>query len=249
MTKVATYLDGLSFVADKVSSQVNDLLSHPGEKGRAIEAVFRGLLRSILPQRYALGTGFITNSADAESTQIDLVIYDEQFNAPIKLVADVGIFPIESVYAVAEVKSKLGKTEIDKAMKALGRVRSLKDAKFYFEPVIAVNDGMASIEWAEVQNTVGPRSYLLAIDANYQSIESFVKTLDVSRKQHQAFIHGALILKKDWLVYQSLREPDKYKQMKGHAVRHFARKIISDLMTFEMRPASITRYIPREYSE
>ena len=251
MTKVATYLDGLSFVADKVSDQVYDLLSHPGEKGRAIEAVFKGLVRSILPQRYASGTGFVTNSANAESTQTDLVIYDQHWNAPICLIGDVSIFPIESVYAVAEIKSTLRKTEIDEAMKSLGRLRKLKEAKFYYEPQIAISksNGELSIKWGEVQSTVGPRSYLLAIDAKYQSIESFVKTLDASRKKHHAFVHGALVLKKNWLVYQTSQEPDKFKMMEGHAVRDFARKILADLMTFEMRPASIARYIPHEYRQ
>lgn len=104
---------------DFLSSQ----LSHNPSRGAAREFVLRELLRRHLPQKLAVGAGLIVSSDGQRSKQIDIVIYDA-LNTPIMYMADeLQIFPVESVYAVIEVKSRLDSKELKKSV---DNIRSVK---------------------------------------------------------------------------------------------------------------------------
>ena len=59
-------------------------IEHNPTKGSEAEAVFRRLLRKYLPQKYKLSSGFIMNG-NRISGQHDIVIYDNNINAPVYL--------------------------------------------------------------------------------------------------------------------------------------------------------------------
>jgi len=52
------------------------LVPHPGEQGTARGEIIREFLRSHLPRRFGVDTGFVFDSASRTSKQIDIVIYD-----------------------------------------------------------------------------------------------------------------------------------------------------------------------------
>lgn len=89
------------------------LVKHHGEKGRIVESVVKSALRSILPGRFSIGTGFAITASGRTSSQLDLVVYDGFFNTPIILEGGIGLFPIECVYGFIEVKSVLDGEAID----------------------------------------------------------------------------------------------------------------------------------------
>lgn len=80
-------------------------LEHRGEKGKFREAFLRELIAALLPRRFAMGSGVVIDRWNRQSPQADIIIYDA-FNMPPILERDgQGIYPIDSVLRVIEVKS------------------------------------------------------------------------------------------------------------------------------------------------
>lgn len=111
------------FISDNMRAQSRLIAeffrTHPGENGRNKEAILLNFLKSYLPGRYSLGTGFITSSDQVLSNQNDIVIYDGFWSSSLFPEVVSRQYLIECVYAVIEVKSLLDKsqlkTTVDKA--------------------------------------------------------------------------------------------------------------------------------------
>ena len=90
---------------------VRTAIRHGGEKGRVLEESARSLLRRILPAEYGLGTGFIacaTSPGEVElSPQLDLIIYDAVRGGALLDLGSCGVYPLEVVHGVVEVKTSL----------------------------------------------------------------------------------------------------------------------------------------------
>jgi|GEM_PF-1830688 len=98
---------------------------HPGENGRNKEDLLASFLRSYLPKRYSLGTGFIFDVTGANSNQNDIIIYDS-FWSSILFPNDVSQFyPIESVYGVVEVKSILNEKELKTSLSKAAKIKKM----------------------------------------------------------------------------------------------------------------------------
>lgn len=54
----------------------NDKLVHPGEFGTYREAITREFLKGFIPYSLDISTGFLINSENQLSTQIDIIIFD-----------------------------------------------------------------------------------------------------------------------------------------------------------------------------
>jgi hypothetical protein len=106
-------------------SAARKLIAHSGEKGAAAEEIWRVLLRKHLPARYQVDTGFVVDSTDAFSEQIDVVIFDRQYSPLVFELGSRKIFPAESVYAVFEVKQTIDAELIAYARQKVGCVRQL----------------------------------------------------------------------------------------------------------------------------
>src|SRR5262245_17316602 len=91
------YTEWLGSSLSRYEALAKSLVVHKAEKGRIVESVVKEALRSILPGRYSLGTGFIVTSSGQSSPQTDIIIYDGLDNKPVILEGGTGLFPIESV--------------------------------------------------------------------------------------------------------------------------------------------------------
>lgn len=100
------------------------------DKGEAREAALRETLVRWLPRRHSLGRGEIVDATAGRSNQIDIVIYDE-LNSPLIFSErdSPAIFPVESVYGFAEVKSRVSERELidgwNKGLSVYGLQRQL----------------------------------------------------------------------------------------------------------------------------
>src|SRR5690242_6999934 len=77
------------------------IIWHAGEKGRSLEAEVTTLLRSFLPEEYALTTGFVvyhTHKGPSLSSQLDVIIYDPVRSGPIARLGTCDVLPLEAVY-------------------------------------------------------------------------------------------------------------------------------------------------------
>ncbi|SDM18262.1 DUF6602 domain-containing protein [Microbacterium azadirachtae] len=99
--------------------------NHPGTKGDATEDNWRAVLDEFLPARYGVGSAFVIDSTGGLSEQIDIAIFDRQYSPLFFEQNGVNFIPVESVYAVCEVKPVMNKANLDYARGKIASVRAL----------------------------------------------------------------------------------------------------------------------------
>ncbi len=106
---------------------IRDVTAHPSERGNQGEADWVGLIRDFLPTRYAVGPIFAVDHHGAMSQQIDVAIYDTHYS-PQWFGASSGtrFVPVESVYAVFEVKPEFSSAYLEYARAKVASVRQLQ---------------------------------------------------------------------------------------------------------------------------
>ncbi|VTQ01717.1 DUF6602 domain-containing protein [Sphingobacterium daejeonense] len=113
-----------TFVSDSKSIfyNKNDKLFHPAELGKYREESLKDLLKNITKQK--ISNGFIITSEDSVSTQLDIVIYQNN-ETPILEEDYVNFFSIESTIAIGEVKSNLNKKSFKESLIKLSNAKKL----------------------------------------------------------------------------------------------------------------------------
>lgn len=99
-------------------------LIHPGEYGMYKEACFRNLLQSILDKDYSVSEGFIITACDNISTQCDVIV-NRSLSRPLTGDGIGKFYPVEDVFAIGEIKSKLSKKDFESALRKLAKVKML----------------------------------------------------------------------------------------------------------------------------
>lgn len=120
----------------------SDSFSHQGLIGEAREGFLKDYLLDHLPHRIAIDTGQIVGPMNGKiSNQIDLVLYDH-INCPVLSASDNGkLFPIESVFCVVEVKSRLSKSKLKEGLENIQSVKNcVYNKEQYLKGVIFAYD-------------------------------------------------------------------------------------------------------------
>jgi hypothetical protein len=100
-------------------------VDNPLFKGRLREVVVSELIKPFLPPHIHVATGMIIDQYGKQSSQIDVILYDEQITAPIMLTSSEGLIPCHSVVATIEVKSWLSRKDISDAVQNARSVKLL----------------------------------------------------------------------------------------------------------------------------
>lgn len=114
--------------------EIKEALPHSGEKGSALEDVFKIFLKKYLPKNLEISDGFIIDSSGNESKQLDVIIHDA-FKTPVMFNKnDIKVIPVECVYAVIEVKADI--TSITSVCDIFENMKSVKnlEKKSYVHP-------------------------------------------------------------------------------------------------------------------
>ena len=82
----------------------------------------------MLFRSYRAAPAFIVNAEGRVSKQIDIAIFDVLHSPPLFPHAAGVYVPVESVYAVVEVKTKLNSIELNDAAEKIGSVRCLQES-------------------------------------------------------------------------------------------------------------------------
>ena len=102
---------------------------HNFDSGPGVEDIVRDELANLLPRRYSVDTGVVNDRDGNTAGDCDIVVRDPLWSPIIKLGATRESrrfhFPIEGIYAVAEVKQTLGFEQLDDAMKKLVTISRL----------------------------------------------------------------------------------------------------------------------------
>jgi uncharacterized protein DUF6602 len=105
------------------------LFEHPSAAGTATEHHWLQLFAQYLPTRYRSAPAFVINSAGRRSRQIDIAIFDTHHSPPLFPHTSGTHIPVESVYAVFEVKPTISRQWLRDAGEKAASVRDLSPSK------------------------------------------------------------------------------------------------------------------------
>lgn len=103
-----------------------DFASHRPSAGDNREDLVESFLSQHLPKRFGVSTGMVISSEGVFSNQADLVVVDDQNNAPLYASTRSKLWPAEAVAAFIEVKTSLGPAEIADAVAKARRFKTLR---------------------------------------------------------------------------------------------------------------------------
>lgn len=106
---------------------IREVTKHPTIRGDQSEADWVGLIGDFLPKRYAVGPIFAVDHYGHMSEQIDAAVYDTHYSPQwFGTSGSTRFVPVESVYAVFEVKPQFSSDYLREAQKKVASVRNLE---------------------------------------------------------------------------------------------------------------------------
>ncbi len=120
------------YIANKIAAAKRNAVSlstgigHRGMEGEIRELAMKECVEPFLTQSYSCGNGKVIDSYQSISDQIDLVVYHRKVAPPILISRDLGLFPVECVRYVFEIKSTLTATEVKDANKKFRSISTLR---------------------------------------------------------------------------------------------------------------------------
>ena len=91
-------------------------VEHDGVKGVLRESLIESFFEPLLMPPYRAGTGVIIDCQGNQSGQCDIIVWDDSIFRPLYSARGAGIYFIESVVAVIEVKSTLKRESVRQAI-------------------------------------------------------------------------------------------------------------------------------------
>jgi len=115
-------IDIFGLLADKMQSYFNRtkrLVGRPDEKGIPREEVVFEFFKEFMPSNIGVSKGYIINLNGDYSNECDIILHRKNSSPILKIspTQNIHIIPIEDVYGVIEVKSKLTNKEIENCVK------------------------------------------------------------------------------------------------------------------------------------
>ncbi len=145
------------------------LATTPELVGDAMEYPVVEQLGQILPNGIGIGSGCVIDTKGATSRQMDVVLYERDI-CPVFCVnnsPETTYYPCEGVIAVGEVKSRIGKTQLEDAFEKMRSVKSLK--RNFDAPKLPSHKGRKVFEWRRYGQTA-PREI---VDLNYNPADDY----------------------------------------------------------------------------
>ena len=124
-TSEEKYLDLIKEEFFTKIERVKLFTNHAPSIGFGNEEILRNFLKTHIPERFAVGTGFVYLNNDSVSRQCDLLIYDHVNYAPFFKEGDFVIIHPEAVAAVVEVKATLNEDEFYSSIKNIKSVKEV----------------------------------------------------------------------------------------------------------------------------
>jgi hypothetical protein len=107
--------------ADSLASGIG----HHGIEGEIREIAAKECIEPFLTQSYQCGTGKVIDSLQNLTDQLDLIVYHKKVAPPILVGRDLGLYPVECVRYVFEVKTTLNAREVRDSNKKFRSVSRL----------------------------------------------------------------------------------------------------------------------------
>tara|TARA_B100000989_G_scaffold289464_1_gene261364 strand:- start:277 stop:1065 length:789 start_codon:yes stop_codon:yes gene_type:complete len=241
----------------KEAEEFSNLTGHPGEKGKHNEGLLVRFLNENLPSRIKIHTGFIecADRAYEQSSQQDLIFFDDTENAPFYKSEEWSIFAIEMVLGTLEVKTSINAQNLKRALEANLKIRDMANSgKHYLKLDVIVSDyaspesfeinqGQHQYSSAEVTGTLPPRFYIFAYKTDISSPTALQKQFKNACASSGGHCHGLYVLEQDWFVYKKPYK-EEYPVVSEHAWESFLDQLKWTLLQFETLPANLRKYKP-----
>lgn len=104
---------------------------HRGEAGRRREDDIREFLRAFLPTRFGIGSGEIASADGSVSPQMDVIVYDELETPLLDRAESSIVVPVEGVYGVIEIASRLDVTKLRQDVAKIRAVKALEKVAYW----------------------------------------------------------------------------------------------------------------------
>jgi hypothetical protein len=101
-------------------------IQHASLKGNLREILFSNFLNKYLPNNYNVGRGIIIDHMGNQSSETDLLIYNAHEIPSFLYGFNKGLYPIECVKYVLEIKSLSNKNEIQTTINKFNKLKKLK---------------------------------------------------------------------------------------------------------------------------
>ncbi len=241
-------------------------IEHAGEKGRALEAQVKSLLRDLLPSQYGISTGFIvwaTGDGPKLSPQLDIIIYDAIRHSPIIRLESCDVFPLEAVYAYIEVKasirsirnqkSKPPDDSLEACIRTNEIMRQMRTRHFQ-----GANIGSppSFMRWTEEWLAI--RSYIVAFEAKgaIRDSNKMAKRLSSSLKASgKSHIHGLFVINQGFFYTRPIdptrsgpEEACHVHYTTEHPLLAFKTVLYQGLSTFPRSSEGVTTPFDQYYS-
>lgn len=125
-SKYFDYIVGKVADAKREANVLAKGLNHHGLAGQIREIALKNCVFPFLTHSYSCGNGKLIDTYGTISDQLDLVVYQKKAAPPIMFAHELGLFPVECVKYVFEVKSTINATEIRDSLKKFNSVRQLR---------------------------------------------------------------------------------------------------------------------------
>lgn len=170
-------------------------MEHKPSNGQIKELLLNDLLKYFITPQFSIGTGVVVDSAGHQSNQTDIIIYDNRVLPQIVNLNNLGVYPIESVLGVIEVKSNLSKNAISSTNTKFSKL--LKDLHYHNKIV----------EKLEKNEENGFYIYKGIIGFNKFNIKSLCNAYDKSWINSLDNIDGIChVSKYSWIKWKNSRE-------------------------------------------
>ena len=165
LNKGVTLLEAFKYAEKSLQAKLEsaNFPAHPVAKGDVAEDTWRNTLRRYLPSRYSIESGFVIDSRNKTSQQIDCIVYDSVFTPTFWGEHGYVYIPAEAVYGVFEIKQNVNKENIEYASKKIKSVRNLyRTSAFYTgdgelrnpKPLFRIVGGLIARDFSSKQENI-----------------------------------------------------------------------------------------------
>ncbi len=178
---------------------------HRGLRGSAREDAVKDFLANYLPTNLEIAAGEIFDTKGSKSRECDVIVLD-RFKVPLMFAGNKRLAPVEGIYAVMEVKSKLDSSALQDCLSKCSSIKSLVKTA-YFPQTGAITDTFQAYG-QEVQHFPTLFSVFAFRGVNPETLISQVEEFCQDKPPQQTL--DSILCLDGWIICWWHAETDKY---------------------------------------
>lgn len=157
-------------VEKSLYSDMSIRIEHNLEDGKYREYLVKKVLDKIVPSKYSITNGFIIDSDNNISQEMDVIIYDKNYVPPF-FDETYTVVPIEAVIAVIQVKTTLNKKTLSDSITNLNSINRLKSKTG--GKIISANE----IKLLKEKRYIAPYKIIVTYKTDYAESHDYKKNM------------------------------------------------------------------------